>query len=160
MLDQYMQRLQNISPFNIHAILPDGNHEPWYNVDGSIVQDLVIRETDLALQVQTVSAQIAHWGRMAAQTKRVWEMEERGYRAWRSRFFLEQKGKDKPPTEKAIEALYRIDDEYAVWQTQIERAEEAHDSSKSIYEAFKAKRDMLRATIYRSRDDGSVSMSV
>lgn len=163
MLDQYVQRLQNIEPFQIHAIKTDGTIAPWYTVDGSIVRDLVIRETDLGLQVQTVAAQIAHWGRMVAQTKRVWEIEERLYRVWRSRFYLSKivpKDGEKKPTEKAIEAMYRTDEEYAKLQKAIERAEEAYETARSIYEAFRAKRDMLRATVYRSKDDGSVSMSV
>lgn len=160
MLDQYVQRLQNIEPFSIYSIKEDGRVVPWYNVDGSIMRDLVIRETDLALQVQTVASQIAHWGRMVAQTKRVWEIEERYYRVWRSKFFLAQKGLDKPPSEKSIEALYRTDPAYEQYQKGIERAEEAYEASKCIFEAFRAKRDMLRSVVYRSKDDGSISMSV
>jgi len=162
MLDQYLQRLQNIEPFEIYAIGGEGGVTPWYTVDGTILRDLVIRETDLALQVQTVAAQIAHWGRMVAQTKRVWEIEERHYRAWRSRFVLDKlnPSEGKAPSMAKVEAMYRSDPEYAKIQTRVERAEEAHETAKMIYEAFKAKKDMLRATVYRSRDDGSISMSV
>ena len=163
MLDQIIQRLQNISPFDIYSVTADGQVAPWYTVDGSIMQDLVIRDIDLAVQVQSISAQIAFWGRMVAQTKRVWEIEERNYRAWRSRFTVKQLSPaegDKAPSMAKVEALYRASPEYAKFQNATERAEEAHESSKSIFDAFKAKRDMLRASIYRSRDDGSVSMSV
>lgn len=162
MLDQYVQRLQNIEPFQIYSINEKGQVAPWYTVDGSIMRDLVMRETDLAIQVQTIAAQIGHWGRMVAQTKRVWEIEERHYRAWRSRFVLDKLSpkEGKAPSVAKVEAMYRIHSEYAPFQEAIERAEEAYESAKCIYEAFRAKRDMLRTVVYRSRDDGSVTLSV
>lgn len=162
MLDQYVQRLQNISSFDIYAVNAEGKVAPWYTVDGTIMRDLVIRETDLALQVQTVASQIAHWGRMVAQTKRVWEIEERHYRSWRSGFVLEKLNppEGKAPSMGKIEAMYRTEKTYHELQKKVERAEEAYEASKCFYEAFRAKRDMLKAVVFRSRDDGSVQMSV
>ncbi len=166
-LDHHISRLQNMEPFNVYSVSPEGSIEPWYDVAGfSIVSDLVIQEQNLAEQVQIVSAQIAHWGRHASQCQRVHDIEERHYRAWRSQFYLdvrigkrELEGSDKKPTEKETEAMYRVDPEYAVYQNNIERAKEAHDAAKEIVNAFKAKRDMLRAVVRRS-GDGSVQMAV
>jgi len=165
MLDQFVQRLQNMPGFDIHQVTDRGEATPWYKVDGTIIRDLVIRETDLAVQVQSVAAQIAHWGRMCALTKRVWEIREREYRKWRSEYYLAMlRGAEdtdaKKPTEKQIEAMYRSEPDYATLQNEIERAEEAYSSSADIRDAFRAKRDMLKATVYKSRDDGSVSLSI
>ncbi len=158
-LDQLIQRLQNLEPFNIYAI-KDGIPEPWYEVTGAIVRDLVIMDQDLVTQVQSVSGQVAHWSRMAAQCKRVWEIEERLYRSWRSRFYLEKRNSDTKHTEKEIEALYRSDGMYTRLQSNIERAEEAYESSRGIVAAFQAKREMIRAAIWRDRETGQPTLSV
>lgn len=160
-LDEHVARLQNLEPFNIHSVGKDGVAKPWYDVTGAIVKDLVIREVDLALQIQAVSAQISHWGRHAAQCKRVWEIEERLYRSWRSKFYLEAiKAAEKKPSDKQIEARYRVDPEYVKYQVAIERAEEAYSSTMSILDGFRAKRDMLRSAVRRSAEDGAPQLSV
>ncbi len=159
-LDLLIQRLQNMPAFNIYAVTPEGVAEPWYEVTGAIVADLVIQDQNLVTQVQAVSAQMAHWSRMAAQCKRVWEIEERLYRSWRSRFYLEKRNAEGKVTEKEIEALYRTDPEYATYQNNIERAEEAYESSRGIVQAFQAKRDMIRAAIWRDRETGQPQLSV
>lgn len=161
-LDSHLARLQNMEPFNVYAIHPEtGIPEPWYEVTGAIVADLAIREQDLITQVAAVSAQIAHWSRMAAQCKRVWEVEERRYRKWRSAFYIRAiEEADKKPTEKMIEARYRTDPEYEVCQTRIERAEEAYEAARGIVAAFQAKREMIRAAIWRDRETGHPQLSV
>ncbi len=166
-LDQQIARLQNMESFNVYSVTPDGVISPWYDVTGAgLIPDLVIQEQNLAEQVQIVSAQIAHWGRHTSQCQRVMEIEERHYRAWRSQFFLDVRtGKrklgegDKKPTKEETEAMYRVDPDYAVYQNNIERAKEAHESAKEIVNAYKAKRDMLRTVVRRS-GDGSVQLSV
>lgn len=169
LLDQYIARLQNIRPFNIYNIDDQGNVNPWYEVTPEVVRDLVIQTYDLQTQVQIISTQIQFWGRMESQAKRVWQIEERNYRRWRDGQYLALsqppndpiEAKDwKKPTEKKIEALYRQTPEYDQYWAAVERAEEAFNGAHAILEGFRAKKDMLRSHVYRSREDGQARMSV
>ena len=145
-LDAVVARLQRLPEFTLDAIDGEGNVNPWYAVKGSIVVDVVIKETVLAQEVLSVSGQITHWGRLAAQAKRVWEIREREYRTWRDGFILRLlEEADKKPTQAVIEATYRTDPAYAVWYGATEKAEEAYNSCVAILDGFKAKRDMLKA---------------
>lgn len=166
LLDQYVQRLQNMSPFNVYVVNADGSVAPWYEVTGEIVKDVVLREDALALQVASIASQILHWGRHAAQCKRVWEIEERQYRVWRAKKILDlstpptdDKGWKKP-TESVIEATYQAHPEYSAYYARTERAEEAYNASMAIVEAFKAKRDMIKATVVRAHDSGQPRLTV
>lgn len=182
-LDAYVQRYQNLEPFNVYSVDAEGEVTPWYEVNGTIVQDLVLNDQAVGGQVQAIGAQIGHWARLVAQCKRVWEIEERNYRIWRSRTWLDlinrpkiipgtseyeekagwgrtAKGELKAPTKEQAEALYRVDPEYAEWQNKIERAEEAYNAAEGILQAFKAKRDALRMVVRRNRETGEVELSI
>jgi len=179
LLDQYIARLENIPSFNIHSVSNDGmTAKPWYEVtsDG-VVRELVLDEINLAHQVQTITGEIQKWGRLVAQCRRVWEMKERDYRSWRSQIMLDlmtppaegedktgwtvtAKGDPKPPTKEVSDALKRIHPDYAKTYVAIERAEEAYHSTEAVYEAFKAKRDMLKRFAFRHHDSGDVQLSV
>lgn len=161
-LDQYVARLQNLEPFEIQAVAPDGSPQPWYTVTGEIVRELVITEHGLAEQVQAIAAQLAHWGRLAAQAKRVWEIEERGFRAWKAARVIELSDPPdnpdeakvwKKPTEARIEAAYRTAEGYAERSARVERAEEAFNASTAIVEAFRAKAAVLRWAVFKGRDE-------
>ena len=161
LLDQYIARFQNIPSFNIHALAEDGMKAvPWYEVTPEIVRDLVINELTIPAQVDTIAAEIQKWGRLAALAKRIWELEERAYRAWRSEFMLrtlDPKGKPegwKKPTNEAAEAMYRVDPEYAKYQVRVERAEEAYNATEALLQAFRAKKDMLMRFAPRYHDQG------
>ena len=168
-LDQYIARLQNMRTFNIYTIDEKGNVGPWYDVTSDIVKDLVIYDYDLGTQVSSISAQIQFWGRMESQCKRVWQIEERNYRRWRDHQLLalsrppddpeEAKGWKKP-SEKHIEAMYRQMPAYHKRWEAVERAEEAFNAAHAILEGFRAKKDMLRSHVYRSKEDGAARMSV
>lgn len=168
-LDQFITRLSNLNPFNVYAVHPGGEVKPWYEVTGAIVKDLVIDEVQLGIQVQTIAAQITHWGRLAAQAKRVWEIEEREYRRWRDSVVLEMveppanpedaKGWKKP-TETIIEATYRTRPEYVQWNQRTERAEEAYNAALAVQDGFKAKRDMLMRYVARYRDETQPHLTV
>ena len=177
MLDEHIQKLQNMEPFQIYSIGSNGDVKPWYEVTGAIIQDLVLRDQDIAMQVQMIAAQIAHWARMVTQCRRVWEIEQHNYRIWRSERFLyywespagddekpgwtkTAKGDPKAPTKEKIEALYRTDPDYVMWQIAIERAGEATSSAQGILDAFKAKRDVIRTVVWKNRDTGETEMSV
>lgn len=161
LLDQYIARFQNIPTFNIHAVSQDGMAAvPWYEVTTEIVRDLVINELTIPAQVDTIAADIQKWGRLSALAKRVWELEERGYRAWRSELMLraldpvsKPEGWKKPTTDM-VEAMYRADPDYAKWQIRVERAEEAYNATEALLQAFRAKKDMLMRFAPRYREDG------
>jgi hypothetical protein len=168
-LDQYIARLQNLHSFNVFAIQKNGTVEPWYEVTGLIVKDLVIEEATLGQQVQTIGAQITHWGRLAAQCKRVWEIEERDYRRWRDYQILkmvEPPANPEPakvwkkPSEAVIEATYRTDPDYVKWNQKIERAEEAYNAAIAVQDGFKAKKDMLMRYVVRYRDETQPHLTV
>jgi len=170
LLDQYVARLANISPFNIHAIdAAKDEVTPWYEVGGpALVNDLILNDMNLSAQVQAIGAQIMHWGRMESQCRRVWAMVERQYRQWREGVSLDcftpptdpaPKGWKKP-TKPEVEATYRSDPQYTVWQQRIERAEEAFNSAHAVLEGFRAKKDMLKMAVIRSAEDGAARLSV
>lgn len=166
MLDQYVSRFQNLPPFNVHAIIKSGmDTEPWYEVKASdVLRELVLDHLNVATQVSVVTAQIQKWGRLESLARRVWQVAERKYRAWRSRFYLESLEKvdkgDKKPTQAVIEARYRSHPEYQKLQAEIERAEEAYNSAHALLDAFKAQKAMLQNYAYRPRDGGAPQLSV
>ena len=137
-LDQIIARLQNLAPFNVYQVTPTGDIEPWFEVTGGIVRDLILQEDTLGEQVQTISAQIMHWGRLSSQCKRVWEITERQYRIWRDRTVLAMlepatKPKDwKKPTEKQVNSTIRTLPEYTEHYIAQERAEEAYNACVAV----------------------------
>lgn len=170
-LDQYVQRLQNLPSFDVLQVDPTGVVKPWYTVQGAtIVQDLIIREADLALQVQTVAAQVGHWGRIVAVAKRVHAMREREYRVWKASCFLDamtpplkasvakgEKLEWKKPTVAEMEAMYRTRPEYSTLNQEVERAEEAYNAASVVLDAFRVKRDALKIAVGRAMDQISVA---
>jgi len=164
-LDQYIHRLQNLEPFNIYAVDALGRVSPWYEVTGEIVRDLVIHPAALRVQVETISAQIQHWGRMAAQCKRVWEIEERDFRIWKAEEYVKLATNPgdsnwKKPSDTFIDSEIRTRPEYRDWYVRVERAEEAFNAAMAIVDGFRAKRDMLKAAVYRNGEDGAPKLSV
>ena len=127
----------------------------------AVVGDLVVNELTIPAQLATVTAEIQKWGRFAALTKRVWELEERRYRAWRSEFQLhaidpEGKPKEwKKPTADTVESMYRTQPEYHRLQARVERAEEAYNTVEATLQAFRAKKDVLIALKRRYHEDGA-----
>jgi hypothetical protein len=165
-LDQTIARLQNLAPFNIYQVTQKGNAAPWYNVTGGIVKDLVLYEDKLAEQVQTISAQIMHWGRLAAQAKRVWEITERQYRIWRDRTtltLLDPMTKPdgwKKPTKDQCDATIRTQPEYVQHYTNQERAEEAYNAAMAVLDGFRAKRDMIKEAVMRATEGSAARLAV
>lgn len=166
-LDAIVSRLQNMPAFNVFAISPqDGSVAAWYEVTGkAVIPDLVINENDILEQVQTVAARIAHWGRLAAQAKRVWQIEERRYRRWRDSLVLgllqdaEVSGAKKPTQDK-LEASYRTHPDYDFYYAATERAEEAYSATVAILDGWRAKKDALRMAVFRRTEDGAAILSI
>lgn len=178
-LDAHVQRLQNLPSFNIHSVDGDGKTtKPWYEVSGVVVREIAINSNNLAVEVEVVSAQVAAWGRLAAQAKRIWEVTERRYRIWRDTKMLSyleppvtaaKKGKAKEgdeaekwkaPTEAMRNAMIHIEPEYTQWQVDLERAEEAYNAALAVQDGFKAKRDMLKTYAVRVGDESAPHLKV
>lgn len=165
-LDPIVARLQNLQSFDIYQVNPDGTTAPWFEVSGAIVQDLVISDEGLAEQVQTIAAHIMHWGRMAAQAKRVWEIAEREYRMWRDRTVLVMLAPAtkpdgwKKPTAQQVDATIRTLPEYAQHYQAQERAEEAYNGAMAVLDGFRAKRDMIKVAVLRATDGMSARLAV
>lgn len=166
-MDHLIQRLQNTAPTNIYAVQEDGSVGPWMDVTGALLVELVVSEDRLPQQVEAVAAQVAYWGRLAAQAHRVWQIEERDYRRWRSRVVLElltppedeaDAKKWKKPTDKACEAGYRARPEYADWCVRLERAEEASRVAEAYREGYKAQKDVLKAFVGRGQDGAATRL--
>lgn len=165
-LDPIVSRLQNLAPFNIYQVTPTGGIEPWFEVTGGIVLDLVLQEDSLGEQVQTISAQIMHWGRMSAQCKRVWEITERQYRIWRDRTVLTlldpatKPDKWKKPTGQQVDATIRTLPEYTEHYVAQERAEEAFNAAMAVLDGFRAKRDMIKSAVMRATEGSAARLAV
>ena len=151
--DAIIHRLQSLDPFTIQQVDPSGNPSPWMQVTGPAIVAALVISPNLRAQVDAIAAEIAHWGRLCAQTKRVWQIHERRYRHWRSTVELKLLTEhEKKPTQAVIEATYRTMPAYDVFQTAIEEAEEAFSASQTIYEAFRTKAQILRADVHRAPD--------
>lgn len=167
-LDAYVQRFQNLPPWNIHLLAPNGTSaKPWYEVTGeAIARELIFDELNTMVQVDTVAADIQKWSRLEAMCLRVWQLTERELRTWKAKFSLEavkppvfdaeageypekegwgtdSKGKPKAPTQATIEALYRTHKKYAQLSINMERAEEAYNATRMVTEAFKVKARLI-----------------
>jgi hypothetical protein len=167
-LEAAVMRLASIHPVNIWEVSEvTGEGIPWYVVDGAVVHQLVIREVELIEQVQLIAAQIMHWGRLSAQAKRVWEIEERNYRIWRDGTVLKlvevaagEAEKKKALPQWQAEAMMRDDPHYRAYQLRLERAEEAYNVAQSVLEGFQAKKEMMKSSVIRSKEDGAPRLSI
>lgn len=164
-LNIFIQRFQNLPAFKVKALAADGSVVDWYTCNpGELVPDLVIREDNLPQQINELATHIMNWGRIASLSQRVWEIEQRKFRAWKAQKYLESatepegyitnvdaKGKPlnpwKKPSDKAIEAQYRQEPEYEILNQAVEEAAETYNCAQAFLDAFKAKRDMLRLAI-------------
>lgn len=166
-LDAIIQRLQNMHPWNINEIdIKTGKVKPWYEVTSGIVLDIVIQDHDLKTQVQSITAQIAFWGRMKALTYRVWQIEERLMRVWRSKKFLELYAPEDPPkgwkkpSKEIVDAQIRQTSEYAEFYTRVERAEEAYNATDAVLNAFRAKKDLLKDHVIKQQNDSAPRLDI
>lgn len=162
-LDAIVQALQNLPGFNIYAIDNVGVPVPWLEATGTdIAEELIIRESTLAIQVQSISVKIYEWGRLAARAQRIWEIEQRRERKWKAQLLKTTMAEDaaKPEkerakwTEKLQEALYRDHLEYEIWKERVERAAEAVNASQAVLEGFRAKARMLEKAIRPAHEAG------
>ncbi len=176
-LDHLLQVLGNMPSWNIHRFEAgaDGRLRPipWYEVTGKeITNTVALREEDLNVQITSLSAQVAFWGRMVALCERVVSWEERSYRVWRETERLQlfddpiettdAKGevKLKKRTVAQVDAAFRTLPEYGEHYDRIDRAKEALTATKAVAEAFQAKKEIARTAVRRSIQDGSAELAV
>ncbi|UCF48605.1 MAG: hypothetical protein JSU89_15800 [Myxococcales bacterium] len=163
-MDAYVSRLQNMPSWNIHSLDNEGSTTfPWFQVPHDIWRALVINELNAQAEAMTIGAEIQKWGRLTALARRIWQVEERGYRSWRSAFLLDAMNPDgkpdgwKKPTKDQVESAYRVDPDYKLWQVRIERAEEAYHATECMVDALRAKKDALIRFAPTWRDAGAAT---
>jgi hypothetical protein len=114
-----------------------------------LIPQLTIRTKDLLSEASTCGAHILYWGIEAARAERHYEQAEAAYRAWRDRMWIEFKtGGDpasKAPSDALCEKKYRTAPEYGEWQRRIADAKEGMRCSQAVLEAFRAKRELIKA---------------
>lgn len=166
-LDMYIQLLHGMPSWNIHAVDQTGTVSPWYDVSTeNVINDLVLKEHDLLLQVQTVAAQIAHWGRLKALAFRIWQMEDRARRTWKAAQFLTLYAPESPPTgwkkpsKEVVTSEIRLHPDYAVYYTRVERAEEAYNATDAVLSAFRAKKDLLKEYVLKQQNDKAPQLDI
>jgi hypothetical protein len=162
-LDAVIFRLSSHPPFNIYYVGDDGMPRPWFEVKPGILWELAIQQIGLATQVEAIGAQIMFWGRMVAQAKRVWDVEQRLYRVWRDKRYLDllgEKEKGKKLTQANLDRLIRSEAVYTEFYRRIERAEEAYNAAGAVLEGFRAKKDLMKTAIIRQHEDGAPRLSV
>lgn len=171
-LDEILQKLQNQPPWNIPRFQKNeaGTYEPipWYDVTGTIVFSVALRDADLETQIEELSAQVQFWGRMEAICERAVEWHERALRVWKGAQTIALKsppvGEDlrgwKRPTDKEVEGAYRNRDEYQVLSEKIDEAREALISTKFVREAFQTKAQLAKQYVRRSIDDGAPRVQI
>ncbi len=148
-LTQLVQKFQNMPPIQIDAIMEGGDIHGWFTVNPSdIIPSLVISQDTMAEAAGT-AAEILYWGRLVAHCQRVWEIRQRNLRTWKAERYLSEvdlaeSKKEKKPSDKLIEAKYRVHPEYNNINHLTEKAGESFSGVQCILDAFKAKRDLLR----------------
>jgi hypothetical protein len=113
-----------------------------------LIPQLVIDATDLLSEASVCAALILYWGLEAARARRAKARAEAAYRQWRDRNFLDikngpHKEGDKAPSDTVAEKMYRTLPDYGVWQQKIDDAQEQAEQAEAIYEAFRAKKEMI-----------------
>lgn len=167
-IDEVLLKLfNNKYTVNFWRVREDGGIEPHLEVDlVEIAKKLIVTQTDLRQQVQTIAMEIMEWGAWEARTKRVWDITKCNYRVWRETRYLELVDPANKsvgwvkPTEKKADAKIRLDKGYAIHYALQERAEEAYSISKAIVNGFRAKKDVLTSFVIRDREDGSARLDV
>lgn len=155
MLDQYIQRFQNMPSWNIHSITPDGMAAvPWMEVLGEeIAAELIFDELNPMPQVDTIAADIQKWGRLESLATRVWQMGAREVTIWKAQFMVDvYEAEEKTPAKHFIEAQYRTHKDYRRLNIESERAEEAASATSAVLLAFRAKKDILERFARKYRD--------
>ena len=161
-LDKIIHALQNLPTWNVYLIV-NGVPTPWLECQGvEVAEQLVVRESTLAVDVMSVSVKIMEWGVLAAKAQEIWEVEQRRERVWKAKLLEaaiseDQKKPEKEQrkwTEKLQESLYRENPEYLVWKERVERAAFAVNCTNAVLEGFRATKEMLRTSVRPAIEGG------
>lgn len=150
--DQSVHRLQNMTPFNVQKLGPNGPEDWWEVHPKDLVGIVIVHPAGLLADVQQAGVQQMEWARHVAQTQRVWEIHERILRTWKAGQVVKGKEADPKAAISFLEAQYRTDPHYAVLAQNVERAAEAHNCAQAVLDAVKLKAQMLRTFVRRGRD--------
>lgn len=122
-----------------------------------LIPQLTIRAKDLILEACQCSAHILYWGLEASRAKKHVEMSEHAYRSWRERAWLGFKtsaaGETKAPSDAMCEKLYRTLPEYGDWQQRRVESQHGADCAHAVYEAFRAKSELIKTIERIMRDE-------
>ena len=147
LLDQYIQRFENLPTFNVHHVASDGmSASVWMEVDPrDVAAELIYDELNVAAQLDLIAANIQKWTRLEAMANRVWQLRERQLRSWKAGYCVEiyEGAEGKKPPEWLVKEKYRVESTYGELSAEVERAEEAYNAVRGIVLAFRAKKDVL-----------------
>lgn len=166
-LEQVVARLKNSPPWVIYSANEHTDSlDPTYTISSDVIDSLIIKEANLKDQIDIISCQIQYWGRLEAMARRAMVISDRMYRCWKSKKILSYINHDpsdkswKKPTDTVMEAMYRNDLEYNLYQIQMEKNEEAYNATHMVLEGFKAKREMLKLAVNQNYDASSEKQSI
>jgi len=130
-----------------------------YNADRLIPQ-LTINGKDLISEAAACAALVLYWGVEAARARRHSAQVQASYRSWRDRKWLELKNdpielgdKVKFPSDTQADKMYRTHPEYGIWQQRQMAAQEAAECAEAVHEAFRVKKDLIKAMESLMRDE-------
>jgi hypothetical protein len=131
-----------------------------YSADYLIPQ-LTINAKDQITEAAMCGAMIIYWGIEAARARRHVADTDASYRSWRDRKWLDfkatpiddGKGGQKIPSDSMVDKLYRTHPEYGIHHQRKATAQESAECAEAVYEAFRAKKDLLQIMERMMRDE-------
>jgi len=160
-----MDRIAKFDAFSIGGRL--------YTAD-MLIPLLTINTKDLLVEASSTPALALYWGLEASRARRFVAETDGQYRVWKERAYMEAKAlplitnvtvpatPKKPeytkeitkfPTEDQAKATYRLLPEYGEWQRRKYVAQEAAENAEAVYEALKAKKELIKAEIELLRNE-------
>lgn len=153
--DKHVQRLQNMSPFNIQRLDESGEPVDWWEIEPSTLVGMVlIDEATLHQSILDLGVQVMEWARYVSWCQRICDVHERRLRVFKAKMIVAGKEKDPKVAIALLEAAYRQLPEYEELSVAVDRATDAYNSTCAVVEALKAKREMLK-TFARRMHDGN-----
>lgn len=164
--DSYAAALSGIPHVDLY-VPEDGGHDLrfWMRIPiGPVVDRLLVLDSRLRFDVDHISAEVMHWGRLSAVARRAWTARERQYRVWKAEQELAirklAKKEGEKVTEGLIEAKYRTAPDYNAVCSKVEESQETFEAIDAIYRAFKSKVDVLMGEVRRVPDGSLQRLSL
>lgn len=119
--------------------------------DRDVTQELSV--DDIGGDMDKVAAQIAYYGSMAASAKSLAAKLEAEFKVWKARSIQEILRADPKLAEWKTKALIESRDEYRSFAVQIAEAHHNEESLWAVYNAFRAKVNVLQSRGAMARDE-------